>query len=169
MIDYSETPSSNLPVHTASDKGAVARERLTARVVTGTKHTAIYVSILVMLALAVVVAMGYFTHKVTGYSYERQCKVPTAAGLDITGVRKYHAKSLEVFGMSLMNASDADESTRITATMKGVGVVGIKGVEWWGITNLPAEPTVLMLKDADTYVFNQSGKSYVISYADFCK
>lgn len=171
MIDTTQDiyPQENLPTYTSSDKGAVARERLTTRVVAGTKCTVSYIAILAFIALVAIVGVGYANHKVSGYSYERQCMVPGSSGLDVVGVRKYYAKSLDVFGMTLMNVSDAEEVTRLASTMKGVSVVGIKGVEWWGITNLPAEPIEMVLKDADTYVFNQSGKSYVISYSDFCK
>lgn len=112
---------------------------------------------------------GYTTSKSSGYHYDRSCTVPETTGLDIKGTRRYLNQTLSVFGYSFMDTSKANEATRLDSTMVETTIVGIKDGTWWSLHNPAAEPKVMILKEADTYVFTQGSKSYVVTYEDFCK
>ncbi len=127
-------------------------------------------SLLLLVGLSSAIGYtGYTTFKSSGYHYDRSCTVPKTAGLDIKGTRRYLNKTLSVFGYSFMDTSKADEATRLDSTMVETTIVGIKDGTWWSLHNPAAEPKVMILKEADTYVFTQGSKSYVVTYEDFCK
>lgn len=156
----------------SADKGIVARERLNHKRTTVTRVAGLawaYIWIAGLTALAVIAIGAWSTHTVTGYNYERTCMIPTDKGINVKGQRKYYTKAIEVFGISLIDTAKASEDTRLLASMDAITVVGIKGNTWWSISNPAAEPRDLILKEADTYVFHQDGRSYVVSYNDFCK
>ncbi len=156
----------------SADKGIVARERLNHTRTTVTRVAGLawaYIWIAVLTIVILILIAAWSTHKVKGYNYERTCKIPTDTGINVSGVRKYHTSAIDVFGISLIDTSKASEDTRLLASMDAITVVGIKGNTWWSISNPAAEPRDLILKEADTYVFHQGGRSYVVSYNDFCK
>lgn len=127
-------------------------------------------SLLLLVGLSSAIGyVGYTTFKSTGYHYDRSCTVPETSGLDIKGTRRYLNQTLSVFGYSFMDTSKANEATRLDSTMVETSIVGIKDGTWWSLHNPSAEPKVMVLKEADTYVFTQGSKSYVVTYEDFCK
>lgn len=161
-----------LVVSPSGDKGIVARERLTATANKVSRVAGIawsYIWIAALTVVMVILIAAWSTHKVKGYNYERTCKIPTDTGINVSGVRKYHTSAIEVFGISLIDTSKASEDTRLLSTMDAITVVGIKDNAWWSVSNPASEPRELILKEADTYVFHQGTRSYVVSYNDFCK
>lgn len=152
-----------------ADAGSKARNKLEAK---RSKKALVVKLYLYALTLAVIIAplvVAYNQHTVTGYHYERKCVIPMDSGLEVTGKRRYLNQSLNVFGMSFINATKAEESTTIDSTTQGLTVVGITGDKWWSVNNPIGEPTMLRIKKADTYIFTQNGKSYVTSYEGFCR
>lgn len=152
-----------------TDAGSKARIKLEAKRNKKALIVKLYFWTLMLLMLLMPVVIGYKQHTITGYHYERKCVIPNSNGLEIAGKRRYLNQSLNVFGMSFIDATKADESTTIDSTTQGLNVVGITGDEWWSINNPIGEPTMLKLKKADTYIFTQNGKSYVTSYEGFCR
>ncbi len=152
-----------------ADAGSKARVKLKAKRDKKALMVKLYLWALTLTVLIAPLLVAYNQYTVTGYHYERKCVIPTDSGLNITGKRRYLNQSLNVFGMTFIDAAKADESTTIDSTTQGLNVVGITGDEWWSINNPIAEPTVLKLKKADTYIFTQNGKSYVTSYEGFCR
>ena len=163
--EINSTPETSVP----ADAGSKARIKLEAKRDKKALVVKFYLWTLALTVLVIPLLVAYKQHTVTGYHYERKCVIPTDSGLGITGKRRYLNRSLNVFGMSFIDAAKADESTTIDSTTQGLNVVGITGDEWWSINNPIGEPTVLKLKKADTYIFTQNGKSYVTSYEGFCK
>lgn len=162
MILTHETP-------VPADAGSKARVKLEAKRDKKALVVKLYLWALTLTVLIVPLLVAYKQHTVTGYHYERNCVIPTESGLQITGKRRYLNRSLNVFGMSFIDAAKAEESTTIDSTTQGLNVVGITGSQWWSVNNPIGEPTVLKIKKADTYIFTQNGKSYVTSYEGFCK
>ena len=152
-----------------TDAGSKARAKLETKRNNRAKVIKLYLWTIALTVLIVPLLLAYKQYTVKGYHYERKCVIPTDSGLNVTGKRRYLNQSLNVFGMSFIDATKADESTTIDSTTQGLNVVGITGDEWWSINNPVGEPTMLKLKKADTYIFTQNGKSYVTSYEGFCR
>lgn len=157
------------------DAGKRAREKMNTRK-TSMRKRVINVFLIVIVFIPVLcVSAGLFIYKqwaereITGYHYKRSCELPVDVGMDIKGTRKYSNQASSFMGMRIVDANKADEQTRLEASMKETTVTGIKGTEWWTIHNVAAEPRVMDLKPADTYIFTQGSKTFVIKYEDFCK
>lgn len=130
---------------------------------------------LVIFAVSLVLAGGtwlakeWFDRDIKGYHYKRTCELPVDVNMDITGTRRYLNQVNSFMGMKFVDTANASEETRIDASHTATTVIGITGDQWWSIHNPAAEPRVLLLKPADTYIFTQAEKTYVIRYEEFCK
>lgn len=153
-----------------SDAGAKAREVMSNKDESTPSRSPKWIYLVAFLFVCAVTAVvGQRSYSVQGYHYSRACTVPTESGLDISGSRRYHNTVTRVFGIPLLDVSKAQETTRLDSVMEETTVVGIAANTWWSQHNPAAQPKVMILKDAETYVFNQNGKSYVVTYDDFCK
>lgn len=129
----------------------------------------------VVFILALLVAGGTWLAKewtgrdTSGYHYKRSCVLPDNVNMDVRGTRKYLNQVHQFMGMKFVDTASASEETRLDASQEETTVVGITGDQWWSIYNPAAEPRVLMLKPADTYIFIQGAKTHVITYEAFCK
>ena len=165
----------NLPDDTTRDAGTKAREKIDRRKSTIGKRFSKIFKFMAWFIPVLCVSAGLFIYKqwaereLTGYHYKRSCELPIDAGMDIKGTRKYLNQASSFMGMRIVDANKADERTRLEASMKETTVTGIKETEWWTIHNVAAEPRVMDLKPADTYIFTQESKTFVIKYEDFCK
>ncbi len=155
------------------DAGSMARER-----VKGSAKRSMLKALLSLFLIANVVlgAIGGFlyykwdTRTVKGYHYERSCTIPGESKVVVEGKRKYFNQSETFMGFRLVNADAARETTTLMSTHLETTVIGINGNgEWWSIHNPAAEPRHLQLKEAETYIFVQEGKTAVVSYEQFCK
>ena len=123
--------------------------------------------VVVLIACAIMFVNNTMTR--SGYHFERTCALPTDSGIEITGTRRYLNMSINILGHKFVDVSKSNETTRIDSSMLELGITGITDNQWFTVYNPAAEPRQILLKKADTYVFNQGGKSYVVSYEDFCK
>ena len=129
----------------------------------------------VVFILALLVAGGIWLAKewtgrdTSGYHYKRSCTLPYDVSMDVRGTRKYLNQVHDFMGTRLVDTSNASEETRLDASHEETTVVGITGDQWWSMYNPAAEPRVMILKPADTYIFTQGAKTHVIRYEDFCK
>lgn len=158
-----------------TDAGSKARAKIDQRQPEkSTRLSKVMVFIAWLLPL-LVISSGLVMFKVwenrttTGYHYKRSCELPKEVGMDITGTRRYLNKASEFLGMKFIDTKQADEETMLNSSMKEISVTGIKGGEWWTMYNSASEPRVIKLKPADTYIFTQDSKTFVISYEEFCK
>lgn len=157
------------------DAGTKAREKVNTRKPSMRKR--MYKSLLVVLVFIPVLCFsaGLFIYKqwaereLSGYHYKRSCELPVDVGMDVKGTRKYTNQASSFMGMRIVDANKAEERTRIEASMLETTITGINGTEWWTIHNTAAEPRVMDLKPAETYIFTQGSKTFVIKYEDFCR
>lgn len=123
--------------------------------------------VVVLVACAIMFVNNTMTR--SGYHFERTCTIPIDSGIEVIGTRRYLNMSFNILGHKFVDVSKSDETTRIDSSMLELGITGITGNKWFTVYNPAAEPRQIILQKADTYVFNQGGKSYVVSYEDFCK
>ncbi len=159
----------------SSDAGMKAREKVNVRKPSMRKR--MYKSMMIVLVFIPVLCFsaGLFIYKqwaereLSGYHYKRSCELPVDVGMDVKGTRTYTNQASSFMGMRIVDANKAEERTRIEASMLETTITGIKGTEWWTIHNTAAEPRVMDLKPAETYIFTQGSKTFVIKYEDFCR
>lgn len=171
QMSHEEVPDDESPVGW-SDKGIAARERLQRTVSATARGVGIiwsYVVVVVATVLAIVGVAVWQTHEVTEYRYERPCSTTINDTVYIKGIRSYVTRSVDIFGMSLIDTESTIEATRLISPETPTVVVGIGDESWWTITTPDVPLFDIPLEDANLYVFHQGDDTHVVSYYDFCK
>lgn len=155
-----------------NDKGIAARERLQRTVSATARGVGIvwsYVAVVVATVLAVVGISVWQTHEVTEYRYERPCSTTINDTVYIKGIRSYVTRSVDIFGMSLIDTGATVEVTRLISPETPTIVIGIANEGWWSFTTPDMPLFDIPMEDANLYVFHQGDDTHVVSYQDFCK
>lgn len=171
QMPHEETPDDESSVEW-SDKGIAARERLQRTMSATARGIGIIWSYVVVVVATVLAIMGiavWQTHEVTEYRYERPCSTTINDSVYIKGIRSYVTRSIDIFGMSLIDTESTTEATRLLPPDTPTVVVGIAEDRWWTITTPEDILFDIPLEDANLYVFHQGDDTHVVSYYDFCK
>lgn len=159
-----------------ADAGIKAAERVRARketVVKAARRFHMLVTLLLILAACGIAAYGDYLwrNKTTGYNVdERPCHAEIGKQ-EVSGKRTYSYPYFEIMGFRFLDTSKVTERTQIDVRGTPFTVVGLKGeAQWKGYPVSSGERGILILDQADTYVFFYDEKSVgAVSYNTLCK
>jgi hypothetical protein len=158
------------------DPGANARERVLTRgqkVKRAVVRTYILIISAVVLLVAGAAGYGYYEFTKPGKRMVdfRTCSfVDEKLGVEITGKREFSYLERSLFGVHFRLDKDIEQKTIIDIKGDPITVVGInKDGSWWNKFADMGERGVMILPQADQYVFATKKKAPVVSYEQFCR
>ena len=127
-----------------------------------------------LLFLGILLGAGYggyryiFASIQTGrYEDERSCKV-SKGGLTITGKRTFNYPYKSLFGYRLLDEKQVIVKTIVDIKGDRLTVTGFNGQKYWQTRVNMGERGILILKDADTYMFQTDKDLIVATSGGFC-
>jgi hypothetical protein len=158
------------------DPGAKAREKVLTRgqkVKRAVVRTYILIITAVVLLVAGAAGYGYYEFTKPGKRMVdfRTCSfVDEKLGVEITGKREFSYLERSLFGVHFRLDKDIEQKTIIDIKGDPITVVGInKDGSWWNKFADMGERGVMILPQADQYVFATKKKAPVVGYDQFCR
>lgn len=158
------------------DPGAKAREKVLTRgqkVKRAVVRTYILIITAVVLLVAGAAGYGYYEFTKPGKRMVdfRTCSfVDEKLGVEITGKREFSYLERSLFGVHFRLDKDIEQKTIIDIKGDPITVVGInKDGSWWNKFADMGERGVMILPQADQYVFATKKKAPVVNYDQFCR